>query len=318
MGRYDQAMALADSVTQRALDLISVAPAVAGPVVVNAGPAEAGGVVEVVLAGDEAPPGTQVGGADTSGDGGTDRRRRGHGPAARRPDRDGWLHDGRGTDATLTTMGDGVDLCIVVDDAAPPWVEMAAVMAEAWAQAGAHRHHPLRVRVQRESSTRVAARVTGIPGYGWAALDADLDRAHAVRAGRDWLDNGHVHIQVDAPTGTLALNGVAGFDRLVDGGDAGDTYNYSPPAHDTVVSEPDTMSAEVIETGPVRGRLRVVRTFGWPARPERPAADGTSPGGGDDRCGTASRRAPGPPYDRVRPGVSRPSAADGVPIAPPG
>jgi alpha-mannosidase len=269
VGRYEAVIALSGSATQEALDLIGVATAAAGPVVVNPGPAEASGVVEVILAGDTPPAGTQVverkaaAVEERVGVGGDLARLLGGLTA------DGWLHDGRGADATLTTSDDGVELCIIVDDAARPRVEMAPVMAEAWAQAGAHRHDPLRVRVHREPSVRVAARVTRIPGYGWAALEADLVQAERVQAGRDWLDNGRVRIQADPATGTLALNGVAGFDRLVDGGDAGDTYNYSPPAYDALVVEPEAMSAELIESGPVRGRLRVVRTFRWPTRVAR-------------------------------------------------
>src|SRR5690606_5473963 len=51
-----------------------------------------------------------------------------------------------------------------------------------------------------------------------------------------------------------------------DDGDHGDTYNYSPPLHDQVVDAPDEVLVEVVEAGPLRGRLRVVRRFSWPER----------------------------------------------------
>jgi alpha-mannosidase len=52
----------------------------------------------------------------------------------------------------------------------------------------------------------------------------------------------------------------------VDGGDEGDTYNYSPPAHDREVDQPDKVDIQLIQHGPVRGCLRVTRTYRWPER----------------------------------------------------
>ena len=57
---------------------------------------------------------------------------------------------------------------------------------------------------------------------------------------------------------------VTGLDRLVDGGDGGDTYSYSPPTRDVLVTTPTQVRVETIESGPVRARLRVERTYGLP------------------------------------------------------
>jgi alpha-mannosidase len=51
----------------------------------------------------------------------------------------------------------------------------------------------------------------------------------------------------------------------VDGGDRGDSYNYAPPAQDVIVSEPTEITVELLETGPLRSRLRVTRVYEWPA-----------------------------------------------------
>ena len=48
-----------------------------------------------------------------------------------------------------------------------------------------------------------------------------------------------------------------GFDRLVDDGDQGDTYNYSPPDHDIVVDTPTAVTVTCssrVRCGPHRGR----------------------------------------------------------------
>ncbi|HWC09925.1 MAG TPA: hypothetical protein VG455_01760 [Acidimicrobiales bacterium] len=59
---------------------------------------------------------------------------------------------------------------------------------------------------------------------------------------------------------------MAGLDRLIDGGDAGDTYNWSPPELDVLVDRPEAVRVEVAEAGPLRAALLVIRTFAWPER----------------------------------------------------
>ena len=44
------------------------------------------------------------------------------------------------------------------------------------------------------------------------------------------LSNGLVSVEVDETLGTFSLNGRPGYGQLVDGGDLGDSYNYSPPS----------------------------------------------------------------------------------------
>jgi mannosylglycerate hydrolase len=59
---------------------------------------------------------------------------------------------------------------------------------------------------------------------------------------------------------------VAGFGRIVDDGDAGDTYNWSPPADGTTIDRPDDVDVLVTEAGPVRGRIEITRRYRWPTR----------------------------------------------------
>ena len=57
---------------------------------------------------------------------------------------------------------------------------------------------------------------------------------------------------------------VPGFNRLVDSGDHGDTYNYSPPEHDVVVDDSGAGGPELVESGPVRAVAVAKRTYNWP------------------------------------------------------
>jgi hypothetical protein len=107
---------------------------------------------------------------------------------------------------------------------------------------------PVTVRVRQVPGRKVLAHVEDVPGFGWAAWSAPSatpDLAPVVAGeGAGSLTNGLV--TVDS----------ASF-RLVDGGDVGDTYNWCPPEGDQPVELP-VVSAEVTETGPLRGRLRLV------------------------------------------------------------
>src|SRR5215218_8746543 len=91
--------------------------------------------------------------------------------------------------------------------------------------------------------------------------------ADPVVGGPGWLDNGLVRVDV-AGDGTLRVEAggavLEGVGRLVDGGDAGDLYNYAPPEDDRLVTDPDRVEVVAVAGGPVRGELAVHRTYRWP------------------------------------------------------
>jgi alpha-mannosidase len=82
------------------------------------------------------------------------------------------------------------------------------------------------------------------------------------------MSNGLVSVDVaeDGTLGLVAADGTAatGVGRIVDGGDAGDSYNYGPPVDDTIVDHPTAVRVDADLRGPVRGRIRVSRTYAWP------------------------------------------------------
>ena len=80
------------------------------------------------------------------------------------------------------------------------------------------------------------------------------------------LTNEHLRIDVDPEDGTFTITTTDGIvlprcNRLVDGGDGGDTYNYSPPSEDEVVSQPEFARVDVLERGPVRASLLVTSLY---------------------------------------------------------
>ncbi|HEY5154607.1 MAG TPA: hypothetical protein VIJ47_07735, partial [Acidimicrobiales bacterium] len=127
---------------------------------------------------------------------------------------------------------------------------------------------PSRLVVTRPASCRVLVRVADVPGLGWRRAGAGGTplTVDPVTATADRLANGLVTVQVDATDATFAIDGLTGFGRLVDDGDGGDTYNYSPPAGDRTVDRPDAVAVSVLEEGPLRGRVQIVATYRWPER----------------------------------------------------
>ncbi|WP_329348053.1 alpha-mannosidase [Streptomyces sp. NBC_01261] len=144
--------------------------------------------------------------------------------------------------------------------------------------AAAAARHPGEWRVLTLEEARATALVpVSVPASGLASFRVEpSDRAsvavapHASATATDrTLSNGLVEVAV-AADGTLDLTGpdgtvLHGVGRLVDGGDRGDSYNYAPPAHDVLVTEPTEIAVEVVENGPLRARLRVIRVYEWPA-----------------------------------------------------
>ncbi len=109
-----------------------------------------------------------------------------------------------------------------------------------------------------------------VPGFGWQSytVTAGAGPATAVTSGASSLENEHLRVEIDGDgTYTVTTSDgvtVRGLGRLVDGGDGGDTYNYSPPAEDLLVDAPEAIDVTALESGPVRARVRVDATYSWP------------------------------------------------------
>ncbi len=173
----------------------------------------------------------------------------------------------------------GAEVVIRLAGPGEPAVDVTAARARLRPLAGADR--VVRVRAVRPARTRWAVAVPTVPALGWTALGrADQaasggEATEPVRAvavagslGGLGLANGALTIAVEE-AGTLRMataDGLSagGLARLVDGGDGGDTYNFSPPVDDRLVDEPEAVAVTLAESGPVRGRLVVTTRSRWP------------------------------------------------------
>jgi alpha-mannosidase len=116
------------------------------------------------------------------------------------------------------------------------------------------------------------------------------------------IENEYLRVEADPTDGTLTLTDKAtgvtlrGLNCFVDGGDAGDEYNYSPPDQDELVDRPSRPpEIRLLEDGPARWTLEIALEYSLP----RALAF-------DDHRGRSPERAP----CRI---VSRASLYPGVP-----
>jgi len=186
-----------------------------------------------------------------------------------RIDDDAWVHEIR-----IEDTDEGIDVTLAVGTEERPNVPIAEAKQDLYTRLGARPDAMVRVAMEQPSTRKIVARTGEVAGYGWTAFEpAELEHPVEVNEteGSVVLANGLVRVEIDPVGGTFALDGVAGYGRLVDGGDLGDSYNYSPPQRDSVVDTPQSVTVRVDEPGPVRARARITTTYVWPDH-----VDGTS------------------------------------------
>jgi alpha-mannosidase len=103
------------------------------------------------------------------------------------------------------------------------------------------------------------------------------------------IENEFYTVEANQEDGTLTVTDrqtgstFTGLNRLVDGGDIGDLYNYCPPAHDLLISKPmEPPKIELVSSGAVRSIMRISGHLSLPdacttARDERSAQMTISP-----------------------------------------
>jgi alpha-mannosidase len=264
--RYAEARQIADGLASRALKALGRSMADEGTVVVNPSARARGGLVEIILPGQGPVEGAQLlaerphslgdmtmSAADLSGILGSIR--------SQQLDEDTYVNA-----IDVDETDDGIDIVLHADSRLRGNLLVEEIKRDLYARAGARPDATVRIRIEQPASRRILTRVDAVPGFGWQRWQAVAPTVDPVTVDGASMSNGLVSIEVDPADGTFSINGTPGFDRLVDEGDHGDTYNYSPPDHDSVVERPDEVTIEAIETGPMRARIEIRRHFTWPER----------------------------------------------------
>lgn len=273
LARYADAIDIGDGLVERAVAALSLAIASPGPTVVNPSARARSGLVELALPGAVAPVGTQqvsVGGGTRVVTGIT--RLECVQIVQRALDEHPNMHRAE------ASVDDGVLTVLIEHDPSTGEHRYAgSLKADVIAFAEADPDGGARVEITAPPSQRALAHVE-VPALGWAAWEPAPTAVAPVTAGPTAdggarMGNGLALVEVDPDDGTFSLSdptGAArpaqGLDRLVDDGDAGDTYNWSPPGTPSpLVERPEAVSVSVLEQGPLRARVEVRRTYLLPA-----------------------------------------------------
>ena len=164
----------------------------------------------------------------------------------------------------------------VDDEPDPVWLDVDVLLDGIALAVATEPGEVWQVRVEARARRTVAAVVTDVPALGWATLtpveagaasNGAFDPVRVGVGGRE-LANGLVDVRIE-DDGTLTIVGggaveLRGVGRIVDGGDAGDSYNYAPPGDDVLVDHSVAVETSVLEGGPVVSRLAVDRRYTWP------------------------------------------------------
>jgi mannosylglycerate hydrolase len=270
LDRYAQSRQIAEGLASRALRRFAASIEAAGPVVVNPAARARGGVVELVVSAQD-PAGDNVQvvserfglpGAITL-DASAVRTMLGM-LQGTKIDNDTWVQD-----VTIEEDDSGIDVTLKIGTEEVPNVPIAEMKGDLYTRLGARPDASIRIRLDQPPIRRILARSDSVPGFGWRAFEA-APLANPVEASNPAdnpqqirLSNGLLDVVVD-PDGTFALNGLGGFGRLVDGGDLGDSYNYSPPGQDSIVDTPNEITIAISDRGPVRATAVITATYQWP------------------------------------------------------
>jgi len=280
--RYAEARRIGDGLADQALLALARSLADAGPTVVNPSARSRGGVVEMVVAGDDLPPDTQAlpeepgafgiprGLGALTLDANTVKTVLGMLPAGSQIDAHTWIQG-----VQVEEDETGIEITIAFGSEERFDVPLASIKQDLYTRLGARPDSAVRIRIDQPPIRRVLARVSDVPGFGWRSC-TPAPLAHPVNvtagegggdgggAGSVELGNGLVSVTIDRSSGTFAIDGVAGFGKLVDGGDHGDSYNYSPPLRDRLVDAPDSVAVVVTDSGPVRACAEITAVYSWP------------------------------------------------------
>ena len=261
--RYAEARQIGEAIEERSLRYLAENLSVCGPVVVNASQRSRGGLVDVRFPGTEPWAGVQVTRID-----------KGVRPRFDLPMAQGIaviaeevMWNGDCTGIRLSEGDDGLHVEMVCDGGPVDIPRNRGLVKQAVEHSLSER---MIATVHVAPSHRGIVRVDDVAGYGWQPVAETLPQVRSAVApvtvdGRN-MSNGLVSVTVDDVTGTFAIDGVTGYGRLVDDGDQGDTYNWSPPRQQRIVDTPSSVVATIDETGPLRARATIETNYEWPLR----------------------------------------------------
>ena len=266
--RYAEAKAIGVGLTERAHQALARSFADPGLYVLNSAPRARRGLVEAVVTGDEIDDTRVQVLSERAGlpgkvvlDATTVKTVLGmlQGPKI---DNDLWVDH-----VVVDEDDEGIHVTIGLGPEENPDANIGQAKGALYTKLGARPDASVFVELDQPRIRRVLALVDQVSGYGWAPF-APAPVPHAVSASdlgdEVLLTNDRVTVRVPKTGGTFSIDGIEGFGRLVDGGDLGDSYNYSPPSNDLLIDAPDQVAVSLTEQGPLRAMATIRATYTWP------------------------------------------------------
>ena len=272
--RFAEARAIAEGIEGKVIYELAMSFEEGGEYVLNATQSSRGGVVEFVLAGDDVDETSMQVLSEASSfpsqmdvDGETLRTILGllNGP---RITNDAWI-----LSASVEEVDDQtIALSIAIGPNPNPLVELDELRRDLYTRVGANPALKAKISIDQPRIRRVATTIAPVNGFSWKPLQP-VAPTHPVELDPTTLDgsetwsitNGLVDVVIDPVSGTFSINGVAGFGQLVDEGDLGDSYNYSPPAGDQLIDAPTSVVVSPLHRGPIRASVKITSTYEWPS-----------------------------------------------------
>lgn len=189
----------------------------------------------------------------------------------------------------LRIDGEAAELDILLrdDERAPDLTSIRATLDRIEAEAPLDAVTEARVRTHSMATGRLAFVARAVPGHGYQTfrLLPARERRRGGAEGRvsdspsNVIENEVFRVGADRATGTLVLEDkrtgrvLRGLNQLVDGGDAGDQYSYSPPAGDRQILAPAQVATVQVERSTVEQALTMRYSLAVPAglAPDRQA-----------------------------------------------
>ncbi len=271
--RFHEASSIARSISDQTIYNFTASLREPGDYVINTSQFSRGGVAELLVTGDELDESAMQVLAESTRypanmdvDGETLRTIVGLLNGPRIAD-DVWIRSASATDIDENNIA----LQISIGPSQVVGVELEELRRDLASRIAANPTLRANIAIDQPRIRRVATTVAEVPGYSWAPLQS-VAPSHPVSVDacevggvQSWsMSNGLVSLIIDPSNGTFSLNGIAGFNTLVDGGDLGDSYNYSPPATDSIVDHPTAVLVSATERGPIRGSIKISATYDLP------------------------------------------------------
>lgn len=262
--RYAEATRVAEALTERAL-IRALASSGEPMVAVNPTARTRGGMVQVVIPGDEAPPDTQQVRVRAR----VQREPALSGRAAVAVVMRAALDDPRVSGVSLTEDQPGNWTARLTADRRPREIDVEDLRNSLESIAADPTATVTIETVRRQATQEVLAISAPVDGFGWRGLAPAPLGDHEVLPCTNGVTNGLVSVLVE-PDGTFTLQTptaeVTGLGRIEEDGDAGDTYNWCPTDDPGIISTPEEVAVLIDESGPVLGRVEIWRTYRWPER----------------------------------------------------